>query len=216
MSGSEVADGRRRRGERTRNAIAAAAAARASVDGLANLTIGGIAAAVGTAKSSVQAAFPSKELLQLAAFDAASGTFVQEVVVPAAARPEGLDRLWALVDYWLDYVERRVFPGGCFITANLAEVDSRPGAVHDRFAAARDAWLGLLAEEVRVAQAAGTVARRPAARLVAFEIDALLMAANIDRNLTDAVTPLREVRSLIALRLGVPAPRRRSRAGPRG
>ncbi len=209
MGGSEEVDGRRRRGDRTRRAIAEAAAARASVDGLANLTIGGLASEVGTVKSSVQAAFATKELLQLAAFDAASGTFVREVVAPALARPEGVDRLWALVDHWLDYVERRVFPGGCFITANLADVDSRPGAVHDRFASARATWLGLLAEQVRIAQSAGAVAPRPAARLVAFEIDALLMAANIDRNLTDDTTPLRETRSLIALRLGARAPRRR-------
>ena len=48
--------------------------------------------------------------------------------------------------------------------------------------------------------------------MVAFEIDALLMAANLDRNFADDTRPLRDVRALIALRLGTRAPRRRGRA----
>ena len=123
-------DGRRRRGDRTRRAVAAEAAALASIDGLAGTTLGRLAEALGMTKSSVQAAYRTKEELQVAAVAAATDIFVDAVVTPALSRPEGLSRLLALVDLWLSYVERRVFPGGCFMVATLSEYDSRP----DRFA----------------------------------------------------------------------------------
>src|SRR5689334_8076981 len=177
--------GRRERGERTRRAVAEQAAALASVDGLAGVTLARVAEALGTSKSSVQAAYPTKEDVQLAAIGAATRTFVREVVEPAQARTEGLARLWALVDAWLDYVERRVFPGGCFMVANLADYDSRPGPVRDALSRARTAWLAALEQQVAIAQAAGDVPPAPRARLLAFEIDALLSAANVDRNFHD-------------------------------
>jgi AcrR family transcriptional regulator len=206
-------DGRRERGERTRRAVAEQAAALASLEGLAGVTLARVAEALGTSKSSIQAAYPTKEAVQLAAIDAATRTFVREVVGPAQTRPEGASRLWALVDAWLDYVERRVFPGGCFMVANLADYDSRPGPVRDALARARTGWLAALEHEVRAAQEAGAIASTPAARLVAFEIDALLSAANVDRNFHDDTRSLADARKLIAMRLGVAAPRRRARHG---
>jgi AcrR family transcriptional regulator len=195
-------DGRKQRGDRTRRAVAGQAAALASVDGLAGMTMGQLADALGVAKSSVQAAYPTKEELQVAAVGAATDTFVAEVVAPVQAQPEGLPRLRALVDRWLDYVERRVFPGGCFMVATLSEFDSRPGPVRDVLAGARQAWLGLLEREAAIAQAAGEIPGSPEAAMVAFEVDALLAAANVSRNLTDDTTPLERARSLIAFRLG--------------
>jgi AcrR family transcriptional regulator len=54
-------DGRRERGEQTRRAVAAQAAALASVDGLSGMTLSQLAQALGVGKSSVQAAYPTKE-----------------------------------------------------------------------------------------------------------------------------------------------------------
>jgi AcrR family transcriptional regulator len=182
--------------------VATRAAALASMDGLAGMTMGQLADALGVAKSSVQAAYRTKEDLQLAAVGAATDTFLAEVVAPAQAQPEGLPRLRGLVDAWLDYVERRVFPGGCFMVATLSEFDSRPGPVRDALAGARQAWLGLLEREAAIAQAAGEIPDSPDAAMVAFEVDALLAAANVSRNLTDDTTPLALARTLIAFRLG--------------
>jgi AcrR family transcriptional regulator len=202
-------DGRRERGDRTRRAVADQAAALASVEGLAGVTLARVADALGTSKSSIQAAYPTKEDVQLAAIGAATRTFVGAVIEPASMRPEGAARLWALVDAWLDYVERRVFPGGCFMVANLADYDSRPGPVRDALARARAGWLAALARQIAIAQAAGEIAGEPGADLLAFEIDALLSAANVDRNFQDDPKRLSDARRLIALRLGGPAPRRR-------
>jgi AcrR family transcriptional regulator len=182
--------------------VAAQAAALASLDGLAGITLSQLARALGVSKSSVQAAYATKEEIQLAAVEAATETFVTAVVAPVQDRPEGLPRLRALVESWLGYVERRVFPGGCFMVATLAEFDSRPGPVRDALARARGGWLALLEQQVAIAQAAGDVPASPPAALLAFEIDALLSSANVSRNLGDDTAPLAAARELIAMRLG--------------
>jgi len=199
---AESVDGRRLRGERTRQAVAARAAAVASVHGIEGMTLSQLADEMGVSKSSIQAAYGTKEEIQLAAVSAATETFVSKVITPALGEAEGLARLMALVDAWLAYVEQRVFPGGCFMVATLAEVDSRPGPVRDAIAAARRGWLRVLEREVAAAQGAGDIPPAPSARMLAFEIDALLSAANVDRNFTDDTAPLAAARSLIALRLG--------------
>ena len=201
-------DGRRARGDRTRRAVAEQAAAVASVDGLAGMTLSRLAEALGVSKSSIQAAYGTKEALQLAAVEAATEIFLESVVHPARDRPHGRQRLQGYIDAWLDYVERRVFPGGCFMVATLSEFDSRPGAVRDALLRARTAWLGLLEREVGIAQAAGELPTALSPAMFAFEIDALLSSANVSRNLTDDTSALDGARALLTLRLGG-SPRRR-------
>jgi AcrR family transcriptional regulator len=204
-------DGRVERGDRTRRAVATRAAAMASVDGLAGMTLSQVAGAVGVSKSSIQAAFKTKEDLQLGAIAAASEIFGSEVVAPALDVAEGRARLEALVDRWLDYVQRRVLPGGCFMGATFSEFDSRPGSVRDALARMRRGWLRLLESQVAIAQAAGDIPDSPRPALVAFEIDALLAAANVARNLSDDDDQLALARELIALRLGGVPGRARAR-----
>jgi len=48
-----------------------------------------------------------------------------------AARP-GLGQLAAVCEAFFSYVERRVFPGGCFFVATALEMGARPGSVRDR------------------------------------------------------------------------------------
>jgi AcrR family transcriptional regulator len=195
-------DGRRERGDRTRQAVADQAAALASVDGLSGMTLSQLAQTLGVNKSSIQAAYSTKEELQVAAVTAATQVFVAAVIAPTQDQPEGLAKLYTLVDLWLAYVERRVFPGGCFMGATLSEFDSRPGSVRDALARARRGWLALLERQVAAAQTVGALPKSPPADMVAFEIDALLAAANIARNLSDDPAPLELVRALIEIRLG--------------
>jgi AcrR family transcriptional regulator len=172
-----------------------------------------IGGALGVSKSSVQAAYGTKEEVQLAAVAAATQIFIASVVAPAQEHPEGLPRLQALIESWLGYVERRVLPGGCFMCATLSEFDSRPGPVREALAQARRGWLEALEREAALAQSAGDIPGSPSPAMLAFEIDALLSAANVDRNLSDDTRPLEIARNLIALRLGgrsaAPAPRGR-------
>ncbi len=196
-----MTDGRRARGEPRRTALAEHAAALASLDGLGAVSIARVAQAAGAPKSSVQAAYSTKQDLQLGAVRAATETFVHEVIAPTASATEGLDRLNALVHAWFAYVERRVFPGGCFMVANLAEFDSHPGPVRDALATGRRQWLRTLERQARIAIDNGTLTSTPNAAQRAFEIDALLAAANLDRNLTGSNDTLHAAAELIQLRL---------------
>jgi hypothetical protein len=86
--------------------------------------------------------------------------------------------LTALVSSWLDYVRRREFPGGCFVTHCSIEFATQPGRVRDALIAAKRDWLGQLASEIEVARSQGEVPATLDAQQLAFEIDGLLVAGN--------------------------------------
>src|SRR5215210_5337585 len=111
---AEDLDGRRRRGNRTRESILQVAADLASVEGLEGLTIGRLATELGLSKSGLFAHFGSKEDLQLATIDAARRRFVEHVVKPSRQLPRGRTRVEALMHDWLGYYRAQVFAGGCF------------------------------------------------------------------------------------------------------
>lgn len=154
MPDSPAATGRTRApGDRSRALIAEAAAQLATIEGLDGLSLGRLAAATGLPKSSVHALFGSKEGLQLATITAARDSFIGEVIGPAFSETQpGRQRLLALCDGFLSYVERRVFPGGCFFVAAGAEVGGRPGRVHDEVAQIQQQWRDLLAQQAHAAQ----------------------------------------------------------------
>ena len=54
-----------------------------------------------------------------------------EVVQPALAARPGLAQLAAVCEAFFSYVQRRVFPGGCFFAATALEMGTRPGPVKD-------------------------------------------------------------------------------------
>ena len=175
----EVADGRRRRGNATRESILQAAADLASVEGLEGLTIGRLATALGMSKSGLFAHFGSKEELQLATIDAARRRFVDHVVRPSRSLPRGRARLEAMLEDWLDYFRGQVFPGGCFFHTVKAEFDSRPeNAVRDTVAEDVRQFLAFLEREIRKAQDAGELDPAVDPAQLAFELDALGSAAN--------------------------------------
>ena len=175
----DESDGRRRRGNQTRESILQAAADLASVDGLEGLTIGRLATELGLSKSGLFAHFGSKEELQLATIDAASRRFVDRVIRPSRHLPRGRERLEALLGDWLDYFRDEVFRGGCFFHTIKAEFDSRAeGPVRARVIEYVDQFYGLLIREVRKAQDAGDLDPSIDPEQLAFELDALGSAAN--------------------------------------
>ena len=92
--------------------------------------------------------------------------------------PGGLPRLHAFVDFYLRYVERDIFPGGCFFAAALTEMNMQPGPVRDRLVAVFDSWLGTLAETVREGQAKGELDPSEDPDQLAFELEAAFFLAN--------------------------------------
>jgi AcrR family transcriptional regulator len=166
------------KGERTREAILDTAAALATQEGLAPLSIGRLSQATEMSKSGLFAHFGSKEELQLATVDHAAAMFVDEVIAPAREAPKGLARVWALCDRMTDYAERQVFPGGCFFAATSAEFNNRPGPVRDRIQQMVGNWISYLEHAVEQAQAAGEIDSRITSRELAFELDAFAQSAN--------------------------------------
>jgi AcrR family transcriptional regulator len=194
----------RTKGERTRSAILSEAARLATIVGIDGLSIGGLANAIGMSKSGVYAHFGSKRDLQLATIDSARGTFAEQVLRPALRAPRGIGRLLAACEEFLSHVERGVFPGGCFFSAAAVDVASWPGPVRDAISSQRTEWLRVLERLAREAQALGELDADEDPAQLAFELQALLAAANTSFILQGDPTVFRRARSAVQRR--VPAP----------
>lgn len=172
------ADGRRVKGDRTRQQIVRRAAALASAEGLESVSLQRLASELGLSKSGVFAHFRAKEELQLATVEEAARIFADEVLRPALRRSAGVGRVWALADAFISYVERDVFPGGCFFEAAQAEFDSRPGRVRDEIIRDRDYFTRSLVRAVAGAIDAGELRPEVDPEQLGWEISSLLTAAN--------------------------------------
>lgn len=192
-------DGRVARGDATRRLVLGRAVDVASVEGLDGLSLGRLAVELELSKSGVFALFGSKEELQLATIEAALTIFDSHVLEPARTASPGLPRLRALCEKWLDYSERRIFPGGCFFFNVGAEFDARSGRVHDAVAAASRSFAGFIrstaAEAVELGHVAGD------AELLAFELHALGRAANADAVMHGGKVPYALARKAMRARL---------------
>jgi AcrR family transcriptional regulator len=189
-------------GERSRRRVVEQATRLATTEGLDGLSIGRLAVATGMPKSSVYVLFGSKEELQLATVEAARATFVDEAVTPALASTEaGRARLLALCEGFLSYVERRVFPGGCFFVAASAELGARTGRVRDLVAAYQQQWRELLQQAAREAAARGELPHEADPDQLAFELGALLAGTDIVAVLHDDDSVIERARDAIHGRL---------------
>lgn len=175
----QVADGRVRRGDRTRRLVLRRAVDVASIEGLEGLSIGRLATELSMSKSGLIAHFGTKEQLQLATIRAARAIFASTVVEPALERPPGLARLRVLLDAWLEYSSDRRFPGGCFFAHAAHEYAARPGAIRDALADVDQEWLGLITQAIVEAQEAGEIRADEVADELAFELAAYLDSANL-------------------------------------
>jgi AcrR family transcriptional regulator len=190
-----------RKGIRTRESILRAAVDLASVEGLEGLTIGRLADELKMSKSGLFAHFGSKEELQLATIEMARLIFVEHIVRPAIAGPEGIQRLVNLCEGWLGHVEGKVFKGGCFFTAASFEFDSRSGPVRDAIAGVMKSWLGVLTRAIEVAKKARHLKASINAEQFAFEIYSLAMGANWALQLLDDKAALKKARANIEQRI---------------
>ncbi|MEV0362706.1 TetR/AcrR family transcriptional regulator [Nocardia fusca] len=176
--GERDGDRRRERGTRSRRIVTRHAVDIASLDGLDGLSFGRLADDLEISKAGIQTLFRTKEALQLATVATAGEVFAEAVVAPVGAAPAGAPRLRALIDRWIDYAARPLFPGGCFWGANLPVFDSRPGPIRDALRRQHRGWLHTLARDFELARAARGLGAGDT-DLAVFQIDAVLNAANI-------------------------------------
>lgn len=164
------------KGEQTREAILDTALSLASTGGLAGLSIGSLATAVGLSKSGLFAHFGSKEDLQVAVLATAVDRFVAEVVSPALRRPRGEPRVRAMFDNWLAWSQAAYLPGGCPFLAVASELDDRPGRVRDFLVQAQRDWLDGIATAARIAVTEGHFRADLEPAQFAYELYSIILA----------------------------------------
>jgi AcrR family transcriptional regulator len=154
------------------------------------LTIGRLAADLKMSKSGLFGHFGSKQELQLATIEGAGRRFVRQVVEPALEAEEGAPRLRALCDRYLEYLERRVFPGGCFWATAAIEFDDKPGPVRERVRRAVADWVGELERQSEIAGVEDP-------KQLAFQLNALAQGANSAFQLFGDKSTFRRARAAI-------------------
>jgi AcrR family transcriptional regulator len=190
-------------GERTRASILRAAVSLATVEGLEGLSIGHLAAAIGMSKSGMYAHFGSKQELQLATVEEAERIYDREVVQPALAARPGRAQLAAACEAYFGYLQRRVFPGGCFFAVTALEMGTRPGPVRDRVAAIQSGFTALLRSFAATALEQHELPAREDPDRLAFELHAILLAADTKFVLLDDPAVLDLARQVVHQRLGL-------------
>lgn len=194
-------DGRVARGDRTRAAALDAAVVLATEVGLHGLSLAQLADTLGVSKSGLFAHWRSKETLQLATVDRAVEQWQERIIDPGLRAPRGVRRLWALHQARIDFYAARVLPGGCFFASTDFEYNARPGPVRDRLAEVFGRWTAFLEHLVREAVAAGELPADTDVPQLAYEIDALGIAAALRSRLLDPDTAYRHARRGLLHRL---------------
>jgi AcrR family transcriptional regulator len=190
-------------GARTRGAILHAAVSLATLEGLEGLSIGHLAATIGMSKSGLYAHFGSKQELQLATVEEAERIFTEEVVQPALEARPGRARLAAVCEAYFGYLRRRVFPGGCFFAVTALEMGTRPGPVRERVAAIQSGFAALLRDFAATALEQHELPAREDPDRLAFELHAILLAADAKFVLQDDPAVLDLARQVVRQRLGL-------------
>ncbi|HEY8084679.1 MAG TPA: TetR/AcrR family transcriptional regulator [Methylophilaceae bacterium] len=161
-----------------RAAILLTAVKLAALKGLTNMSLAELATEVGMSKSGLFAHFKTREELELATVETAIAILEKEVLQPAMQAPIGTARLRLLVNAFLSYLERKVFPRGCFIASAALELEAHPGPACDLVGGALMQWLALIKQCVEDGQAQGEIDPHADVAQAVFEIQAMMFSAN--------------------------------------
>lgn len=182
----------------SRGVILNAAARLATTRGLEGLSIGDLAQHIGMSKSGLYAHFKSKEELELATIETAAEIFQNDVIAKVPESLGGRARVSALTDAFLQHLERRIFPGGCFFATVAAQLAPHPGRTRDRVMQIQAAWVEQFTSALRQAREAGEIPRDADLDQMAFEITAMMLRANFAWILTEDKGVLEQARAGVA------------------
>ena len=179
----------------------------AGLYGLESLTIGGLAGELAMSKAGVYGHFGSKQALQLQTIRHARAKFLQDVITPAGAAPDGVPRLWAMCAAVLAYSAETGLHGGDFWVTVFHEYAYRSGPVRDAVEATMNWWMRQLEDLISAGITLGQLAPCEPAQL-AFEIQALLGAGSHQYRLRRDPQAIARARTAVRQRLeSVRAPR---------
>jgi hypothetical protein len=139
----------------------------------------------------------------LATVEEAERILTEEVVQPALRARPGLGQLAAACEAFFSYVQRRVFPGGCFFAATSLEMGARPGPVKDRLAAIQADFTALLQSFAVTAIEQRELPAHENPDLLAFELHAILLGADTKFVLNDDPAVLDLARQVVRRRLAL-------------
>jgi hypothetical protein len=120
-----------------------------------------------------------------------------------ATVPPGLTQLAAVCEAYFGYLQRRIFPGGCFFAATALEMGTRPGPVMERVAAIQSWFAALLRDFAATALDQHELPAREDPDRLAFELHAILLGADTKFVLNDDPAVLDLARQVVRLRLGL-------------
>jgi AcrR family transcriptional regulator len=175
------------KGQSTREEIVARALNVAALEGLGALSIGGLAKELKMSKSGLFAHFGSKENLETAVVERASVLFFDHVLVPIEERGlEGIERVWALCDSWLEFVEQGLLPGGYFFTGAFFQCAGQSGSIPRQIKRVVRDWRDVLRKALDQARWRDEVCMAVDAEQVAFELNSILIGAQWSQLMTHA------------------------------
>lgn len=166
------------KGDQTREEIVSRALQIAALKGLGALSIGSLAKDLEMSKSGLFEHFGSKENLEAAVVERAVEVFFSHVLPPAEKDGlEGIERIWALCDHWLDFMEKRILPGGYFFSGAFFLCARQGGSIPREIKQIMRRWLNALEDAIDDARKRGDLLTTVDARQTAFELNGLLLGA---------------------------------------
>jgi AcrR family transcriptional regulator len=158
-------------------------------------------------KSGLFAHFGSKEELQLATIETARSLFNELVIEPASHAPTAYERLRELIERFLQHVQDKVYPGGCFYISVGAELGAQSGPVRDEAVGLSGEWMQLVVNTIREAQADGDIDAAEDAEQLGFELTGYLLLGNTQFVVTQKPAALDLARRAVERRLAQAAAR---------
>lgn len=172
-------DGRRLRGDRTRERVLGPAVALATTKGLEGFSLADLADASGVSKAGIAALFGSKQSLQTEIAARARLVLDARVFSPVRAAPRGLPRLETLGRVWIDYLSDPDLRGGCFFAAASFEFDAQPGPLREIVRGDMGRWVGGIQAIIEDGQSLGQIVPAVNAADEAFELFSIGVTANL-------------------------------------
>jgi len=167
----------------TRTLIIDTALVQSAKVGLEGVSLGGIATAIGMSKSGLFAHFKSKEALQLAVLEEAISRFRATVILPALNNSQGLVRLKAYYENYLDWIAGTNAKCACPFTTFVQEYDDRPGAIRTLLVKSQKIWRDMLADAARDAIEEGEMSEGITPEQISFELIGAALSYQVSLNL---------------------------------
>jgi len=166
-----------RKGAQTRMRILAAAFSIAKREGLQNVTFSRLVDVLDMSKSGIFARFGALDVLHAAVVARYVSEFKRCVLYPALKQAPGIGRLQTLFDHWVAYSS---FPdhAGCVWMSSFASMRTEFRATSNLLQELARQWDDTLCALIRQAIEAGDLDLHCDPRAVAFEMQALVLAAH--------------------------------------